>query len=83
MPTREAPGHTKILALGSREWTDESPEFVLPEVSSRNAALMGLPCSGCRVYYDATLDSCPVCGCKERVSPQACSPIIYPKSRAA
>lgn len=83
MPMRQASGYTKIQPLGSKEWSNESPEFVLPEVSSRKAALMGLPCMGCRLYYDATLDSCPVCGCKERVSPQGCGPITHVSSGAA
>jgi hypothetical protein len=29
----------------------------------------GLPCANCRIYYAAELTSCPVCQCKERVSP--------------
>ncbi len=29
----------------------------------------GLPCSQCHLYYPATLDSCPTCKNKERVSP--------------
>jgi|SRR5271156_363170 len=28
----------------------------------------GLPCTKCRLYYDANLDCCPVCHAKERVS---------------
>ncbi len=83
MPTRYSPGYIDIPAFGSKEWSDETPEFVLSEVSGRKAPLMGLPCAGCRVYYEATLSSCPVCGCQERVSPQARSAIIHPRSRAA
>jgi hypothetical protein len=29
----------------------------------------GLPCANCRLYYPATLDACPACNSKERVSP--------------
>ena len=31
----------------------------------------GLPCVNCRLYYEADLDMCPICGCSERVSPAA------------
>lgn len=31
----------------------------------------GLPCSKCRVYYPADVDTCPVCKSSERVSPAA------------
>lgn len=31
----------------------------------------GLPCSKCRLYYPADMDSCPVCKTAERVSPAA------------
>jgi hypothetical protein len=29
----------------------------------------GLPCLNCRLYYSAELSVCPVCHCRERVSP--------------
>jgi hypothetical protein len=29
----------------------------------------GLPCSGCRLYYEAQLNACPVCNCATRVEP--------------
>jgi hypothetical protein len=29
----------------------------------------GLPCSNCRLYYPASLDACPACNARERVSP--------------
>ena len=40
----------------------------------RRAALVmplryGLPCVNCRIYYEAVLNQCPICGCAERVSP--------------
>jgi rRNA maturation endonuclease Nob1 len=31
----------------------------------------GLPCANCRIYYQAEIDVCPVCGCGDRVSPVA------------
>jgi hypothetical protein len=31
----------------------------------------GLPCLKCRIYYGADLDACPLCQCRERVSPFA------------
>ncbi|HST13205.1 MAG TPA: hypothetical protein VLL05_22700, partial [Terriglobales bacterium] len=27
----------------------------------------GLPCVKCRLYYDADVSACPICGCSERV----------------
>jgi hypothetical protein len=41
----------------------------------------GLPCSKCRLYYPADLDSCPTCSHKERVSPNVVP--TAPKSQAA
>ncbi len=29
----------------------------------------GLPCVSCRLYYEADVNTCPICGCNERVSP--------------
>ncbi len=42
MPTRYSPGYINIPAFGSKQWSDESAEFVLSEVSGRKAPLMGL-----------------------------------------
>lgn len=39
----------------------------------------GLPCSGCRLYYEAELNACPVCSCETRVGP---SPTNRPQSAA-
>ena len=41
-------------------------EYRLPQLRRLKPVLLGLPCAGCRVYYDAELDACPVCGSKER-----------------
>jgi hypothetical protein len=83
MLTEETSNGSKVQTFISEGWCDESPESVLSEVPGRKVVLLGLPCARCRAYYDATLESCPVCGCKERVSPQARSPIIRARSRAA
>ena len=31
----------------------------------------GLPCSNCRAYYPADIDTCPICKSTERVSARA------------
>jgi hypothetical protein len=36
--------------------------------SSRESVSYGLPCANCHLYYPASLDSCPWCHSKERVS---------------
>ena len=41
----------------------------------------GLPCSKCRLYYAASLDVCPTCNHRERVSPNLVPAL--PKSAAA
>lgn len=45
------------------------------EKNSRTALMIplryGLPCVNCRIYYEAILSECPICGCTERVSPAA------------
>jgi hypothetical protein len=45
------------------------------EKNSRTALVIplryGLPCVNCRLYYEAVLRECPICGCTERVSPAA------------
>jgi hypothetical protein len=30
----------------------------------------GLPCANCSLYYSAELTACPICKCRERVSPR-------------
>jgi hypothetical protein len=81
VPGREMLTHTPAETLN---WSDESPDFVLPELDPRpKPLLLGLPCSRCRVYYEAELTACPICGCSERVSPTEASPRIRVRSRAA
>jgi hypothetical protein len=41
----------------------------------------GLPCSKCRTYYAADLDTCPICHHKERVKPDL--PIVAPSAAPA
>ena len=38
----------------------------------------GLPCAKCNAYYLASLSSCPICKCSERVSPIALIPAREP-----
>ncbi len=35
----------------------------------------GLPCANCHLYYPASLDTCPTCNSKERVSPKVVPPV--------
>jgi hypothetical protein len=51
-----------------------------PKEPARNAGY-GLPCSKCRTYYSASLNTCPVCRSTERVSPVNFS-IPVPAGRA-
>jgi len=57
---------------------DENRESMLDNLRGPNHALFGLPCARCRAHYDADLDACPICGCKERVSPTQGSPAVRP-----
>jgi len=75
---------TARMTADAVKWCDEAPSSVLPSVGARaKPSLLGLPCSRCRVYYEAELAACPVCGCTERVSPLQASRAIRAKSRAA
>ena len=60
---------TDTLRLELKPCCDKNPESTLDDLSGPNHVLFGLPCARCRAYYDADLDACPICGCKERVSP--------------
>jgi len=40
-----------------------------PEETAHKSSGYGLPCAKCRLYYPASLDTCPTCKSKERVSP--------------
>jgi len=84
MTTREAEKAFSSAACTPDPWCDESPESVLPELRGRSKpALIGLPCARCSAYYDADLNACPICGCKERVSPTAGTTVVRPSLRAA
>jgi len=66
------------------DWSDESPDAIVRGTGRRSTlALLGLPCSRCRAYYEAQLTACPICGCSERVSSPQTVRIVRPKSRAA
>lgn len=48
-----------------------------PGVSPK-AGGYGLPCAKCKAYYLASLSSCPICKCSDRVSPIALIPAREP-----
>jgi len=83
MSTLDSSSRNRVDDIVSEGWSDESPEFVLSQVSGRQRMLLGLPCTRCKAYYDAALECCPICGCKERVSPRAGTRISHTRSRAA
>jgi hypothetical protein len=41
----------------------------------------GLPCARCRAYYPSALPACPVCRCRERVSPVVA--VVVPVSQVS
>jgi hypothetical protein len=43
--------------------------------AARRGAGYGLPCANCHLYYPASLDACPTCNSKERVSPNVAPPV--------
>jgi len=47
--------------------------------SPRKFAGYGLPCSNCRLYYPANLDSCPACNSRDRVSASVAPVIPVPQ----
>jgi len=58
----------------SHEITVEQPELTMPwtRVESElgpQPVRYGLPCAHCSLYYSAALTACPICKCRERVSP--------------
>lgn len=59
------------LLSGAERHSPERPLAGIPAVSEHKAAGYGLPCSRCRAYYAADLNTCPICKCSERVSPAA------------
>jgi hypothetical protein len=84
MTTRKPENGISSCVCTPDPWCDESPESVFSELRGcPKPALLGLPCARCKVYYDADLDACPLCGCKWRVSPTPASPAVRPKLQAA
>lgn len=47
--------------------------------ASHKSSGFGLPCANCRLYYPASLDACPACNSKERVSPVVTRTIPVPQ----
>lgn len=70
------------LGLELKPCCNKNPESMLGNPSGLNHVLFGLPCARCRAYYDADLDACPICGCKERVSSTQGSLAVRPGLRA-
>jgi len=66
------------LGLELKAFNNKDPESMLDDPSGLNHVLFGLPCARCRAYYDADLDACPICGCKERVPSTQGSPAVRP-----
>lgn len=48
---------------------ESAPNAGAPAEAPRKPTGYGLPCSKCRLYYPADLDSCPTCHNNERVAP--------------
>jgi hypothetical protein len=44
------------------------------------ASGFGLPCANCRLYYPASLDTCPACNSDERVSPKVAAAVPTPQT---
>lgn len=49
----------------------EQPPRLAATAPDLKAVGYGLPCSNCRAYYPADLDTCPICKSEVRVSPRA------------
>jgi hypothetical protein len=65
---------------GGLRHVDRAHASALGEAMHKSSGY-GLPCSKCRLYYPADLDTCPTCSHKERVSPNLAP--AAPKSQAA
>jgi hypothetical protein len=81
-PTPSKATRTTPPVIQSEKTHSESRGEVRPEIRTglRNPAMAdgavhqqslayGLPCANCHLYYPAGFAACPVCNCKERVSP--------------
>ncbi len=62
----------------SNEITAQQQELTMPlvevaaEVGPQPVRFgLGLPCANCSLYYSAELAACPICKCRQRVSPDA------------
>ena len=63
--------------------SNASHESPLRKSLRGNPTLYGLPCSHCKIYYEADFDACPLCGCTDRVSPTQTSTAAYRASGGA
>lgn len=48
--------------------------------SAHKASGFGLPCADCRLYYPASLDTCPACNSTERVSASVAPAVPVPQT---
>lgn len=83
-PLRSEPRAPEIADLTARtELRTEAGNAAAPGPSgpAREAVGYGMPCARCHLYYPASLDACPCCNSKERVSASG-APAV-PKPAAA
>lgn len=59
----------------------ERLQAATPGEAVHRTAFYGMPCSKCKLYYPANLDSCPTCNTRERIAPNIVP--ASPKSQAA
>lgn len=52
-----------------RKHDEQQAQDLVP--GSQHSVGYGLPCVRCKCYYFADLDACPVCQCRERISPDS------------
>ena len=62
-------------STGSGQIAGRATKGVARAEASVKGSGYGLPCANCHLYYPASLDACPTCNSKERVSPKVAPPI--------
>jgi hypothetical protein len=67
---RENSAVPSAIASAERKGMEQPPRMH-PTSPDLKAVGYGLPCSNCRAYYPADVDTCPICKSAERVSPRA------------
>jgi hypothetical protein len=75
------PENDPRIDLRPRDRVAAAPAAAAPAEAVYRSSGYGLPCAKCRLYYAADLDSCPICGTRERVSPNVVPDIT--RSQAA